>query len=165
MRTNIPSFRLPAEVLDEEVDLILNMGIETKFDTEVTSMKALLDEKFDAIFVGTGAPRGKEINIEGRQEANKNIHIGIDWLTSIAFEHTNSIGKKVVVLGGGNTAMDCCRSSLRLGAEDVKVVVRSPFDQMKASEWELEEAMDENIPIFDNHVPVSYTHLTLTTKA
>ena len=156
MRTNIPSFRLPIEVLDEEVDLILNMGIETRFDTEIKSMKSLLDEEFDAIFVGTGAPRGKEINIEGRKEASKNIHIGIDWLTSIAFEHTDSIGKNVIVLGGGNTAMDCCRSSLRLGAEDVKVVVRSPFDQMKASEWELEEAMDENIPIFDNHVPKKF---------
>ena len=156
MRTNIPAFRLPVEVLDDEVDLILNMGIETRFNSEITSMKSLLEKEYDAIFVGTGAPRGKDLNIEGRQEASKNIHIGIDWLTSIAFEHTDSIGKRVLVLGGGNTAMDCCRSSLRLGADDVKVVVRSPFDQMKASEWELEEAMDENIPIFDNHVPKKF---------
>ena len=156
MRTNIPAFRLPVEVLDDEVDLVLNMGIETRFNSEITSMKSLLEKEYDAIFVGTGAPRGKDLNIEGRQEASKNIHIGIDWLTSIAFEHTDSIGKRVLVLGGGNTAMDCCRSSLRLGADDVKVVVRSPFDQMKASEWELEEAMDENIPIFDNHVPKKF---------
>ena len=152
MRTNIPAFRLPVEVLDDEVDQIINMGIETRFNSEITSMESLLEEDFDAIFVGTGAPKGKDLNIEGRKEAEKNIHIGIDWLTSIAFEHTDSIGKKVLVLGGGNTAMDSCRSSLRLGAEDVKVVVRSPFDQMKASEWEIEEAMEEHIPIFENHV-------------
>ena len=156
MRTNIPAFRLPVEVLDDEVDQIINMGIEMKFNSEIASMKSLLEEDFDAIFVGTGAPRGKDLNVEGRQDAAKNIHIGIDWLTSIAFEHTDSVGKKVIVLGGGNTAMDCCRSSLRLGAEDVKVVVRSPFDQMKASEWEIEEAMEENIPIFENHVPKKF---------
>ena len=152
MRTNIPSFRLPLEVLDEEVDLVLNLGIKTVFNSEITSMTKLLEEDFDAIFVGTGAPKGRDIRIEGREEANNNIHIGIDWLTSIAFEHTKSVGKKVIVLGGGNTAMDCCRTSLRLGAEDVKVTVRSPFDQMKASEWEIEDAMGEGIPVYDNHV-------------
>ena len=156
MRTNIPSFRLPEKVLNEEVDQIINLGIETRFNTEITSMKELLKEDFDAIFVGTGAPKGRDINIEGREEAGKSIHIGIDWLTSIAFEHTKSIGKKVIVLGGGNTAMDCCRTSIRLGADDVKVTVRSPFDQMKASEWEIEDAMNEDIPIYDNHVPKKF---------
>ena len=156
MRTNIPSFRLPEKVLDEEVDQIINLGIETRFNTEITSMKELLKEDFDAIFVGTGAPKGRDIDIEGREEAEKNIHIGIDWLTSIAFEHTKSIGEKVIVLGGGNTAMDCCRTSIRLGADDVKVTVRSPFDQMKASEWEIEDAMNEDIPIHDNHVPKKF---------
>ena len=156
MRTNIPSFRLPEEVLNEEVDQIINLGIETRFNSEITSMKELLKEDFDAIFVGTGAPKGRDISIEGREEAASNIHIGIDWLTSIAFEHTKSIGKKVIVLGGGNTAMDCCRTSLRLGADDVKVTVRSPFDQMKASEWEIEDAMNEDIPIHDNHVPKKF---------
>ena len=156
MRTNIPSFRLPEEVLNEEVDQIINLGIETRFNTEIASMKEFLQEDFDAIFVGTGAPKGRDIQIEGREEANKNIHIGIDWLTSIAFEHTKSIGGKVIVLGGGNTAMDCCRTSLRLGADDVKVTVRSPFDQMKASEWEIEDAINEDIPIYDNHVPKKF---------
>jgi NADPH-dependent glutamate synthase beta subunit-like oxidoreductase len=156
MRTNIPSFRLPEEVLDEEVDQIINLGIETRFNSEITSMKELLKEEFDAIFVGTGAPKGRDIHIEGREEASNSIHIGIDWLTSIAFEHTKSIGKKVIVLGGGNTAMDCCRTSIRLGADDVKVTVRSPFDQMKASEWEIEDAMNEDIPIYDNHVPKKF---------
>ena len=158
MRTNIPSFRLPKEVLDAEVDQILDMGLKTKFNSEITSLKDFLKEDFDAFFVGTGAPKGKDLNIEGRKEAEKNIHIGIDFLTSIAFEHIDSIGKKVIVLGGGNTAMDCCRSSLRLGAEDVKVVVRSPFSQMKASEWEIEDAMEENIPILENHVPKKFIH-------
>ena len=156
MRTNIPSFRLPEKVLNEEVDQIINLGIETRFNTEITSMKEFLKEDFDAIFVVTGAPKGRDINIEGREEAGKSIHIGIDWLTSIAFEHTKSIGKKVIVLGGGNTAMDCCRTSIRLGADDVKVTVRSPFDQMKASEWEIEDAMNEDIPIYDNHVPKKF---------
>ena len=127
MRTNIPSFRLPEEVLDAEVDQILNMGLKTNFNSEITSLKNFLKEDFDAVFIGTGAPKGKDLNIEGRKDAEANIHIGIDFLTSIAFEHIDSIGKKVIVLGGGNTAMDCCRSSLRLGAEDVKVIVRSPF--------------------------------------
>ena len=153
MRTNIPSFRLPEEVLNEEVDQVLNLGIKTEFNSEITSMKSMLDKDFDAIFVGTGAPKGRDINIEGREEADSNVHIGIDWLTSIAFEHTKSVGKKVIVLGGGNTAMDCCRTAIRLGAEEVKVTVRSPFDQMKASEWEIEDAMGEGIPIHDNHVP------------
>jgi len=158
MRTNIPSFRLPEEVLDAEVNQILDMGLNTKFNSEITSLKNFLNEDFDAVFVGTGAPKGKDLNIEGRKEAKANIHIGIDFLTSIAFEHIDSIGKKVIVLGGGNTAMDCCRSSLRLGAEDVKVVVRSPFSQMKASEWEIEDAMEENIPILENHVPKKFIH-------
>ncbi len=158
MRTNIPSFRLPEEVLDAEVNQILDMGLNTKFNSEITSLKKFLNEDFDAVFVGTGAPKGKDLNIKGRKEAKANIHIGIDFLTSIAFEHIDSIGKKVIVLGGGNTAMDCCRSSLRLGAEDVKVVVRSPFSQMKASEWEIEDAMEENIPIFENHVPKKFIH-------
>ena len=153
MRTNIPSFRLPEKVLNEEVDQILDLGIKTEFNSEVKSMKKLLERDFDAIFVGTGAPKGRDIRIEGREQAKKNIHIGIDWLTSIAFEHTKSVGKKVIVLGGGNTAMDCCRTAIRLGAEEVKVTVRSPFDQMKASEWEIEDAMGEGIPIYDNHVP------------
>ncbi len=158
MRTNIPSFRLPEEVLNNEVDQILNMGLITKFNSEITSLKEFLKEDFDAVFVGTGAPKGKDLNIDGRQEAKENIHIGIDFLTSIAFEHIDSIGQKVIVLGGGNTAMDCCRSSLRLGAKDVKVVVRSPFSQMKASEWEIEDAMEENIPILENHVPKKFIH-------
>ena len=153
MRTNIPSFRLPEEVLNEEVDQVLNLGIKTEFNSEIKSMKDFLEKDFDAVFVGTGAPKGRDINIEGREDAHKNIHIGIDWLTSIAFEHTKSVGKKVIVLGGGNTAMDCCRTAIRLGADEVKVAVRSPFDQMKASEWEIEDALGEGIPILDNHVP------------
>ena len=158
MRTNIPSFRLPEKVLNEEVNQILDMGLITKFNSEIKSLKEFLRKDFDAVFIGTGAPKGKDLNIPGRKEAEKNIHIGIDFLTSIAFEHIDSIGKRVIVLGGGNTAMDCCRSSLRLGAEDVKVIVRSPFSQMKASEWEIEDAMEENIPILENHVPKKFIH-------
>jgi len=157
MRSQIPSFRLPEEVLDQEVDYILRMGPTVQFDTYVDSLKSLLDKNYDAIFVGSGAPRGRDLkNLPGREEADANIHIGIDWLASVAFEHTATIGKRVIVLGGGNTAMDCCRTARRLGGEDVKVIVRSPFQDMKASPWEKEDAMHEDIPIIDNHVPKEF---------
>ena len=156
MRSQIPSFRLPDSVLDEEVGYILDMGINTHFNTYVTSMKAMLDKDYDAVFVGTGAPKGRNLELPGRKEGAANIHIGIEWLAGVAFDHITSIGKKVIVLGGGNTAMDCCRTSRRLGGEDVKVLVRSPYDEMKASPWEKEDAQHEDIPILDNHVPKTY---------
>jgi formate dehydrogenase (NADP+) beta subunit len=156
MRTNIPSFRLPASVLDEEVDRIVRFGVEVRFGHEVKSLKSILDQDFDAVFVGTGAPKGKDLEIPGRKEAAKNIHIGIDWLTSIAFGHVEKVGKRVVVIGGGNTAMDCCRSALRLGAEQVTVTVRSPRKVMKASDWEIKDALHEGIPILENHSPKAF---------
>ena len=156
MRSQIPAFRLPISVLDEEVNFVLDLGIHTQFRHFVSSLKDVVSKDYDAIFVGTGAPRGRDLNIAGRQEGAANIHIGIEWLSSVAFEHTAKIGKKVIVLGGGNTAMDCCRTSRRLGGEQVNVVVRSPFSEMKASPWEKEDAMHEDIPILDNHVPKSF---------
>ncbi len=156
MRTNIPSFRLPAAVLDEEVDRIVALGVEKRFGVEVTSMQAVLAEGFDAVFVGTGAPRGKDLVVPGRKEAAANIHIGIQWLTSVAFGHVEKVGKRVIVIGGGNTAMDCCRTAMRLGAEQVTVTVRSPRKVMKASDWELKDAMHEGIPILDNHAPKAF---------
>lgn len=157
MRSQIPSFRLPDKVLNEEVNFILDMGIHTQFKTFVSSMRDVLAKDYDAIFVGTGAPRGKDLsNLPGRWEAAKNIHVGIEWLASVAFEHTTKIGKNVIVLGGGNTAMDCCRTSRRLGGDNVKVVVRSPRKEMKASPWEIEDAVHEDIPIYENHVPKSF---------
>jgi ferredoxin len=118
----------------------------------------LLADGYDAVFVGSGAPRGRDLDIPGRQEAGANIHIGIDWLASVSFGHVTQIGKRVIVLGGGNTAMDCCRSARRLGASDVKVIVRSGFDEMKASPWEKEDAMHEGIPIINFHVPKAFVH-------
>jgi NADPH-dependent glutamate synthase beta subunit-like oxidoreductase len=156
MRTNIPSFRLPAGVLDEEVDRIIGFGIETHFGHEVNSLRRVLDEGFAAVFVGTGAPKGKDLQLVGRREGTKNIHIGIDWLTSVAFGHIDKIGKRVVVIGGGNTAMDCCRTAIRLGAEEVTVTVRSPRRVMKASDWEIADTMHEGIPILDNHAPKAF---------
>jgi NADPH-dependent glutamate synthase beta subunit-like oxidoreductase len=132
------------------------MGIHVQFNTYVSSLKEILDKGYDAVFIGTGSPKGRDLIIPGRLEGAENIHIGVDWLASVAFEHTHKIGKKVIVLGGGNTAMDCCRTSRRLGGEDVKVVVRSPFKEMKASPWEKEDAMHEDILILDNHVPKEF---------
>jgi NADPH-dependent glutamate synthase beta subunit-like oxidoreductase len=154
MRTNIPSFRLPAEVLDEETQLILDMGVDIRYGTPIDSMRSLLAEEFDAVFVGVGAPRGKELDIPGRhEEASANIHIGIDWLESIAFGHTTSVGERVLIIGVGNTAMDCCRSSLRLGGREIKVMARRPREYFKASPWELEDAEEENVEIIVNHAP------------
>ena len=156
MRSNIPSFRLPARVLNEEIDYIVDMGADLRLNHPIESMKDLLAEGYDAVFVGTGAPKGKELNLPGREEGSANIHIGITWLESVAFEHCDSIGKRVLIIGVGNTAMDCCRTSLRLGAEDVKVMARKPRDFFKASDWELEDAEEENVEIIVNHSPKEF---------
>lgn len=156
MRSQIPAFRLPETVLDEEVNFILDLGVHTHFNEYVKSLKEVLAKDYDAVFVGSGAPKGRDLQLPGREEGAKNIHIGINWLSSVAFGHTTKVGKKVIVLGGGNTAMDCCRSARRLGGEEVKVLVRSPFAEMKASPWEKEDAVHEDIPILDNHVPKTY---------
>ena len=156
MRTNIPRFRLPPKVLDEEIDYIVDMGVDLKLNHPVESMKALLDSgEFDAVFVGTGAPRGKNLEIPGRYDSDR-IHIGIDWLESVAFEHVEEIGERVLIIGVGNTAMDCCRTSLRLGARDVKVMARKPRGFFKASDWELEDAEEENVEILVNHSPKEF---------
>lgn len=156
MLSNIPSFRLPEEVLDEEIGYVLNQGVELKTGARIDSLKALLGEGYDAVFVGSGAPKGKELNLPGREEADANIHIGIEWLESVAFDHVDKIGKKVLIIGVGNTAMDCCRTSLRLGADNVKVMARKPREFFKASPWELEDAEEENVEITVNHSPKAF---------
>jgi NADPH-dependent glutamate synthase beta subunit-like oxidoreductase len=153
--SQIPRFRLPEEVIDEEVGYILDLGVTFK-QRKIDSLKKLLSENYDAIFIGSGAPRGRDLDIPGRKEGAKNIHIGIDWLASVSFGHTSKIGKKVIVLSGGNTAMDCCRTSKRIGGDDVKVIVRSGFDEMKASPWEKEDAAHEGIPILNFLVPKEF---------
>jgi NADPH-dependent glutamate synthase beta subunit-like oxidoreductase len=159
IRSQIPRFRLPEEVIDEEVGYITGLGgMDLRLGARVESLKALLGEGYDAIFVGSGAPRGRDLDIPGRQEAAANIHIGIDWLSNVSFGHVEAIGRRVIVLGGGNTAMDCCRTSRRLGGEDVKVIVRSGFEEMKASPWEKEDAIHEDIPILNFRVPKAFTH-------
>ncbi len=158
IRSQIPRFRLPESVIDEEVGYITGLGLEMRLGQRVDSLKSLLAEDYDAIFVGSGAPRGRDLDIPGRAETTANVHIGIDWLSSVSFGHIEKIGRRVIVLGGGNTAMDCCRTSRRLGGEDVKVVVRSGFEEMKASPWEKEDAMHEDIPILNWLVPKAFTH-------
>lgn len=155
--SQIPRFRLPMEVIDEEVGYILDLGVRFE-QRNVDSLRAILAEHYDAYFVGTGAPRGRDLDLPGRHEAAANIHVGINWLSSVSFGHTTAIGKRVIVLGGGNTAMDCCRTARRLGGEDVKVMVRSGFEEMKASPWEKEDAMHEGIPILNFLVPVAFVH-------
>ena len=159
VRTQIPKFRLPDSVIDEECQYILDLGVNLRLNHWVKSLKSLVeDPQWDAIFVGTGAPRGRDADLPGRQEAAAHIHIGIDWLANVAFGHITSVAPRVIVLGGGNTAMDCCRSARRLGGTDVKVVVRSSFEEMKASPWEKEEAIHEQIPIINMHVPKAFVH-------
>ncbi|WP_372528328.1 FAD-dependent oxidoreductase, partial [Piscinibacter sp.] len=158
IRSQIPRFRLPEEVIDEETGYVLKLGVEFRGGVRIESMQQLLAENWDAVFVGSGAPRGRDLSLPGRDEAAAQIHIGIDWLASVSFGHTTHIGKRVIVLGGGNTAMDCCRTSKRLGGVDVKVIVRSPFDEMKASPWEKEDAVHEGIPILDCLVPKAFVH-------
>ena len=158
MRSQIPKFRLPDEVIDEEVGYVLDGGVAFEPGRRIDSLSTLLDEGFDAVFVGSGAPRGRDLTLPGRAEAAAHIHIGIDWLASVSFGHTNAIGRRVIVLGGGNTAMDCCRSSLRLGGADIKVIVRSGFAEMKASAWEKEDALREGVQILNYHVPKAFLH-------
>ena len=154
MRSNIPEFRLPATVLDDETSMILDMGVDIRYNSPVTSLRSLLDEKFDAIFVGVGAPRAKGLELPGRHdEGETNIHSGIDWLESVAFGHVDKIGKRVLIIGVGNTAMDCCRSSRRLGGTEIKVMARRPREYFKASPWELEDAEEEGVEIIVNHAP------------
>jgi NADPH-dependent glutamate synthase beta subunit-like oxidoreductase/ferredoxin len=153
MRTNVPTFRLPRKVLDEEIDMIVRMGVDVRYDAPIRSMKALLAERYDAVFVGSGAPRGKNLEIPGRAEAGDRVHIGIDWLESVAFGHIDSIGERVLIIGVGNTAMDCCRTSRRLGGKDIKVMARRTREHFKASPWELEDAEEEQIEIVINHAP------------
>ena len=155
MRSNIPAFRLPVPVLDEEINYIVDIGVDLRLNSPIDSMKALLKENFDAIFVGTGAPRGKELNLPGRHDSD-HIYIGIDWLESVAFGHTEKIGKQVLIIGVGNTAMDCCRTSLRLGADEVRVMARKPRGFFKASDWELDDAEEENVDIIVNHSPKEF---------
>ncbi|HEX4894985.1 MAG TPA: FAD-dependent oxidoreductase [Solimonas sp.] len=158
IRTQIPRFRLPEEVIDEETGYVLDLGVKFVAGQRIDSMKTLMGQGYDAIFVGCGAPRGRDLDLPGRREAAASIHIGIDWLASVSFGHVTQVGRRVIVLGGGNTAMDCCRSARRLGGEDVKVIVRSGFEEMKASPWEKEDAMHEGIPIINFHVPKAFVH-------
>ncbi len=158
IRSQIPRFRLPEEVIDEETGYVLGLGVEFHGGVRIESMERLLAEGYDAVFIGSGAPRGRDLLLPGRQEAAAQIHIGIDWLASVAFGHRTRVGRRVIVLGGGNTAMDCCRTARRLGGEDVRVAVRSGFDEMKASPWEKEDAMHEGIPILNFLVPIAFLH-------
>jgi NADPH-dependent glutamate synthase beta subunit-like oxidoreductase/ferredoxin len=155
MLTNIPAFRLPARVLDDEIGFIVDMGLDVRLETPVSSMKALLDEGYDAVFVGVGAPRGKNLELPGRYDSER-VHIGIEWLESVAFQHIDSVGERVLVIGVGNTAMDCCRAAKRLGGKDVKVMARRGRKDFKASEWELEDAEDEQVEVVEYHAPKAY---------
>jgi len=158
IRSQIPRFRLPESVIDEETGYILDMGVHFQSGQRIDSMRVLLKQGYDAVFVGCGAPRGRDLDIPGRKEISEHIHVGIDWLASVSFGHVTKVEKRVLVLGGGNTAMDCCRSARRLGSADVKVVVRSGFEEMKASPWEKEDTQHEGIPILNFHVPLSFEH-------
>src|SRR6058998_221079 len=153
MRINIPAFRLPEQVLDEEIAYIVDMGVKVQYNTSVDSLKQLLDTGgYDAVFVGTGAPKGKELDVPGRHDTDQ-IFIGIEWLANVHFGHVEKIGERVLIIGVGNTAMDCCRTSRRLGGTDIKVIARRSRPYFKASPWELEDAEEEGVSIVENHAP------------
>ncbi len=156
MWSNIPQFRLPPEVLNEEIDMILDLGVDLRLESPITSLEALLREGFDAVFIGSGAPRGKDLDLPGRHDDPEHVHIGIDWLESVAFGHIERIGRRVLVIGVGNTAMDCCRTSKRIGGSDVKVMARRSRPYFKASPWELEDAEEEQVEILENHAPARF---------
>ena len=156
MRFNIPAFRLPGAVLDEEIGYITRMGVDLRLNSPVSSLGALLDDGYDAVFVGSGAPKGKDLELDGRHADPDRVHIGITWLESVAFGHLDRIGERVLIIGAGNTAMDCCRTALRLGGKDVKVMARKPRAQFKASDWELEDAEEERVAIMECHSPEAF---------
>jgi NADPH-dependent glutamate synthase beta subunit-like oxidoreductase/ferredoxin len=156
IRSQVPSFRLPQKVLDEEVNYILDMGVKTHFSTYIDSMREFLKKDYDAVFVGTGAPRGKDLRLPGREEGEAYIHVGINWLASVQYRHVEKIAKKTLVIGGGNTAMDCCRTAKRLGGDDVAVIIRGSQEKMKASPWEIEDTLHEDIPILEYLSPLEY---------
>jgi len=156
MRSQVPSFRLPVEVLDEEINYILDMGVTTHFNCRIDSMKEFLKKGYDAIFIGTGAPRGRDLRLPGREEGKTKIHVGIEWLAGVAYGHIGSVGKTTLVIGGGNTAMDCCRTARRLDGTDVRIIIRGTREKMKASPWEIEDALREDIPIIENLNPLEY---------
>ncbi|MCC7194341.1 MAG: FAD-dependent oxidoreductase [Gemmatimonadaceae bacterium] len=160
MRWNIPAFRLPPDVLDYEVNAILDTGVEVKYNSPVTSMKELLASGFDAVYVGSGAPKGKELELPGRHDGNAKsvIHIGIEWLAGVHFGHIEKIEPRVLIIGVGNTAMDCCRTARRVGASSVKVVARRNRKYFKASPWELEDAEEEQVEIVENHAPKRFVY-------
>jgi NADPH-dependent glutamate synthase beta subunit-like oxidoreductase len=153
MRVNIPAFRLPAQVLDEECGYIIDMGATMQYGTTVDSLSSLLNGGYDAVYVGSGAPKGKELDIPGRWDAPEQVHIGIEWLANIHFGHSEKIEPRVIIIGVGNTAMDCCRTAKRVGATSVKVIARRGRKHFKASPWELEDAEEEQVEIIENHAP------------
>ena len=156
MRLSVPGFRLPESVLDEEISFVVDRGVKVHLGTPITSLKALVEESWDAVFVGTGAPKGRDLLLPGRKEAQAHVHIGLDWLAQVAFGHVDKVGKKVIVIGGGNTAMDCCRTALRLGAKSVRVVAPESYEQMLASPWEKEDAEAEGVKMENNWLPKSF---------
>ena len=156
MFTQVPRFRLPTRVLDEEVNRILDRGVTTHFNYEVTSLKALLAMNFDAVFVGTGAPQGRTLNLPGREEAGDAVLVGVEFLASVAFEHRKTLAPTVLVIGGGNTAMDCARTAFRLGAKNVSVVAPESYTEMLASPWEKEDAEGEEVHFLNLLLPKAF---------
>lgn len=156
VRSQVPSFRLPKEVLDEEVNQILDLGVSTHLNSYISSLKDFLTKGYDAIFIGTGAPRGRDLDLPGREEGDKFIYVGIEWLGAVQYQHIKKTEKTVLVIGGGNTAMDCCRTARRLGGDNVKVIIRGSRDKMKASPWEIEDAIREDIPILEYLSPLEF---------
>ncbi len=155
LRYGIPDYRLPQDVLDEEVESILRMGVELKTGTALGkdfTIESLFSEGFDAVFLGIGAHKSSTMRVEG--EDLEGVLPGTDFLRSVVTGKPMELGKKVVVIGGGNTAIDAARTALRLGTEEVTIVYRRSRAEMPATDWEVDEAEEEGIKLHFLAAPV-----------
>ncbi len=145
LRVGIPSYRLPVEVLEKEIKEIEETGVTIKTNSPVESLDELFKQGYDAVFIGVGAHRGTGLGVEG--ENAPSIVDGVDFLREINLGRKVEVGEQVMVVGGGNVAMDASRTALRLGAKEVTVIYRRTRPEMPASDEEIEEALEEGIEI------------------
>jgi len=145
MRVGIPAYRLPRKVLDDEIEMVKKLGVEIKTSTRVESLDALFKDGYQAVLVATGAHQGMKMGVEG--EDHPRVMECIDFLRDVALGKTFNLGDRVMVIGGGNAAIDSARTALRLGSKEVTILYRRTRAEMPASAAEVEEALKEGVKI------------------